>query len=92
MKPFGEWLHSDPRKHEPAVIERPAESAEKKKLQDELAVLRDMVVNNDPNLCWNQLLGYTYRCQVCERWRDLEDIADYNPDFRYCGGSPSCCP
>jgi hypothetical protein len=91
MKSFGEWLHINPTEHKPAAVERPTESAEKRKLQHELDILRELITDNFSNLQWTAQ-GWEFRCRSCEQWKPLEDIEHYSPDMMYCGGSERCCP
>jgi hypothetical protein len=92
MKSFGEWLGSDPAKHIPAATERPAESAEKKSLQHEVDILRELVTDSFSDLRWTLGAGWEFKCRGCDQWRELEDIDHYSSDMAYCGGSERCIP
>ncbi|WP_423459938.1 hypothetical protein [Ottowia sp. VDI28] len=36
---------------------------------------------------------YEAKCRACgERYEILCDLADFDPDYSYCGGSPRCLP
>ena len=60
----------------------------------ELGVVDESLILCDSLLCYNSQ-GDEYiifPCTVCGERTEVVEVVDFDPDYHYCGGSPSCCP